>query len=42
MKIGKIPEKEVRIKIVKMIESLRKIMTAKIEKIQEMFINDLE
>ena len=39
---GKIPEKEFRIMIVKMIQSLKKIMKAKIEKIQEMFTKDLD
>ena len=42
MKTGKIPEKEFRIMIVKMIQSLKKIMKAKIEKIQEMFTKDLD
>ena len=42
VEIGKIPEKEFRIMIVKMIQSLKKIMKAKIEKIQEMFTKDLE
>ena len=40
--IGTLPEKEFRIMIVKMIQDLRKRMEAKIEKIQEMFNNDLE
>ena len=35
--IGKLPEKEFRIMIVKMIQDLGKRMDAKIEKIQEMF-----
>ena len=39
---GKIPDKEFRIMIVKMIQDLRKRMEAKIEKIQEMFNKDLE
>ena len=38
MEIGKLPEKEFRIRIVKMIQDLRKTM----EKIQEMFTQDLE
>ena len=36
--IGKLPEKEFRIMIVKMIQNLRKTM----EKMQEMFTKDLE
>ena len=36
--MGNIPEKEFRIMIVKMIQNLRKTM----EKMQEMFTNDLE
>ena len=40
--IGKLPEKEFRIMIVKMIQDLGKRMDAKIEKIQEMFNKDLE
>ena len=40
--IGNLPEKEVRIMIVKMIQDLRKRMEAKIEKMQEMFNKDLE
>ena len=42
MEIGSLPAKEFRIMIVKMIQDLRKRMEAKIEKIQEMFTNDLE
>ena len=38
MEIGKFPEKEFRIMIVKMIQNLRKTM----EKMQEMFTKDLE
>ena len=38
VEIGKLPEKEFRIMIVKMIQDLRKTM----EKIQEMFTKDLE
>ena len=40
--IGKIPEKEFRIMILKMTQDLRKRMEAKIEKMQEMFNKDLE
>ena len=42
VEIGKLPEKEFRILIVKMIQDLRKRMEAKIEKMQEMFSKDLE
>ena len=42
VEIGNLTEKECRIMIVKMIQSLRKRMEAKIEKIQEMFNKDLE
>ena len=42
MDIGNLPEKELRIMIVKMIQNLRKRMEAKIEKMQEMFTKDLE
>ena len=42
VEMGNFPEKEFRIMIVKMIQDLRKRMEAKIEKIQEMFTNDLE
>ena len=40
--IGNLPEKEFRVTIEKMIQDLRKRMEAKIEKIQEIFIKDLE
>ena len=40
--IGKLPEKEFRIVIVKLIQDLRKRMEAKIEMMQEMFHRDLE
>ena len=39
---GKLPEKEFRIMIVKMIQDLGIRMEAKIEKMQEMFNKDLE
>ena len=42
VEIGKLPEKEFRIKIVKMIKDLGKRMEAKIEKMQETFNKDLE
>ena len=42
METGKLPEKEFRIMIVKMIQDLGKRMEAKIEKMQEMFTKDLE
>ena len=42
MEIGNLPEKEFRVMIVKMIQDLGKRMEAKIEKMQEMFNNDLE
>ena len=42
VEIGKLPEKEFKIMIVKMIQGLRKRMEAKIEMMQEMFIKDLE
>ena len=42
VEIGHLPEKEFSIMIVKMIQDLRKIMEAKIEKTQEMFNKDLE
>ena len=42
MEIGNLPEKELRIMIVKMIQNLGKSMEAKIEKMQEMFNKDLE
>ena len=40
--IGNLPEKEFRIMIMKMIQDLGKRMEAKMEKMQEMFNNDLE
>ena len=40
--ISKLPEKEFRIMIVKMIQDLRKRMEAKIEKMQEMLNKDLK
>ena len=42
VEIGNLPEKELRIMIVKMIQDLGKRMEAKIEKMQEMFNKDLE
>ena len=42
MEICNLPETEFRIKIVKMIQDLGKRMEAKIEKMQEMFMKDLE
>ena len=42
VEIGKLPEKEFRIMMVKMIQDLWKRMEAKIEKMQEMFNKDLE
>ena len=42
VEIGKLPEKEFRIMIVKMIQDLRKRMEAKNEKMQEMINKDLE
>ena len=42
MEIGNVPDKEIRIMIVKMIQELRNRMEAKIEKMQEMFNKDLE
>ena len=42
VEIGKIPEKEFRIMIVKLTQHLGKRMEAKIEKMQEMFTKDLE
>ena len=41
VEIGKIPEKEFRIMIVKLTQHLGKRMEAKIEKMQEMFTEDL-
>ena len=43
MEIGNLPEKEFRIRIVKIIQDLRKrmeAMEAKIEKMQEIFTNE--
>ena len=40
--ISNLPEKEFRIRIVKMIQDLGKRIEAKIEKMQEMFTKDLE
>ena len=42
MEIGNIPEKEIRIMIVKMIQDLRKRMEAKLGKMQEMFTKELK
>ena len=42
MEIGNLPEKEFRIKIVRMIQDPGKRMEAKIEKMQEMINKDLE
>ena len=42
MEIGNLPEREIRITIVKMIQDLGKRMEAKIEKMQEMFTMELE
>ena len=42
MEIGNLSEKEFRIMRVKMIQDLGKKMEAKIEKMQEIFNNDLE
>ena len=42
MEIGNLPEKEFRILIVKTIQDLRKIMEAKIEKMQEIFAEELK
>ena len=42
MEISNLPEKEFRKMMVKMIQHLRKIMEAKIEKMQEMFTKDLQ
>ena len=41
MEIGNLPEREIRIMIVKMIQDLGKRMEAKIEKMQEMFTKDI-
>ena len=40
--IGNLPQKEFRIMIVKVTQDIGKRMEAKIEKMQEMFIKDLE
>ena len=40
--IGKLPEKEFRVMIVKMVQSLGNRMEAQVKKIQEMFNKDLE
>ena len=42
VEIGNLLEKEFRMMIVKMIQDLRRRREAKIEKMQEMFNNDLE
>ena len=42
MEISNLLEKEFRITIVKMVQDLKKIMEAKIEKMQEMFTKDLD
>ena len=42
VEVGKLPEKEFQIMIVKMIQDLGKRMEVKIEKMQEMFNKDLE
>ena len=42
VEICNVPEKEFRIRIVKMIQGLGKRMEAKIEKMQEMFTKDLQ
>ena len=42
VEIGNLPEKEFRIRIVKMIQDLGNRMDANIEKMQEMFNKDLE
>ena len=42
MERGKLLEKEFRLMIVNMIQELAKIMEAKIEKMQEMFVRDLQ
>ena len=42
VEIGNLPEKELRIMIVKMIQDLGKSREAKTEKMQEMFNKDLE
>ena len=42
LETGNLPEKEFRIMIVKIIQDLEKRIEAKIKKMQEMFIKDLE
>ena len=42
LEIGNLPEKEFRMMTVKMTQDLRKGMKARIEKMQEMFTEDLE
>ena len=42
VEIGNLPEKEFRVMIVKMIQDLRKMMAAQIERIQKMFNKELE
>ena len=42
MEIGNLPVKEFRIMMVRLIQDLRKRMEAKIEKMQEMFTEDLK
>ena len=42
VEIGNLPEKELRIMIVKMIQDLRERMESKVEKMQEMFTKGLE
>ena len=42
MEVGNLPEKELKIMIVKMIQDLGKRMEAKIEKMQEIFNKDIE
>ena len=42
VEIGNLPEKEFRIMVVKMIQDLRRRMEARIEKMQEMFNEDLQ
>ena len=41
MDIGNLPEKDFKIMVVNMIQDLRKRMEAKIEKMQEIFTEDL-
>ena len=42
VEVGNLPEKELKIMIVKMIQDLGKRMEAKIEKMQEIFNKDIE